>query len=139
MRSHLVSPFPPPPVCSPLASPLFATDALVPFPLAVFRAENSNTHRHLTEFMGLDLEMAFEEHYHEVVDLVDALLLHIFRALQTTYLKDVQTVRKQFPTEEFLIPDKTVRLEFKEAIAMLREAGAKLEDGSEIGDYDDLS
>lgn len=32
----------------------------------VFRAENSFTHRHMTEFMGLDIEMAFEEHYHEV-------------------------------------------------------------------------
>ena len=33
---------------------------------AVFRAEDSNTHRHLTEFVGLDLEMAFNFHYHEV-------------------------------------------------------------------------
>jgi hypothetical protein len=34
--------------------------------LLVFRAEDSNTHRHMTEFVGLDLEMAFNEHYHEV-------------------------------------------------------------------------
>lgn len=33
---------------------------------SVFRAEDSNTHRHMTEFMGLDLEMAFKHHYHEV-------------------------------------------------------------------------
>lgn len=33
---------------------------------AVFRAEDSNTHRHLTEFVGLDIEMAFKFHYHEV-------------------------------------------------------------------------
>lgn len=32
----------------------------------VFRAEDSNTHRHLCEFTGLDFEMAFMEHYHEV-------------------------------------------------------------------------
>lgn len=32
----------------------------------VFRAEKSFTHRHLCEFVGLDLEMAFKEHYHEV-------------------------------------------------------------------------
>lgn len=32
----------------------------------VFRAENSNTHRHLCEFTGLDMEMAFKEHYFEV-------------------------------------------------------------------------
>jgi aspartyl/asparaginyl-tRNA synthetase len=58
------------------------------FLLSVFRAEDSNTHRHLTEFVGLDLEMAFQEHYHEVgmaltgvspqVFLVFSLLLLIF-------------------------------------------------------------
>mgnify|MGYP002384866020 CR=1 FL=1 len=32
----------------------------------VFRAENSLTHRHLTEFVGFDLEMSFNEHFHEV-------------------------------------------------------------------------
>ncbi len=35
------------------------------FPI-VFRAENSNSHRHLCEFVGLDVEMAIFEHYHEV-------------------------------------------------------------------------
>ena len=32
----------------------------------VFRAEDSNTHRHLCEFVGMDIEMCFYEHYHEV-------------------------------------------------------------------------
>ena len=32
----------------------------------VFRAEDSNTPRHLTEFTGLDFEMEIKEHYHEV-------------------------------------------------------------------------
>ena len=32
----------------------------------VFRAEDSNTHRHLCEFVGMDVEMVFFEHYHEV-------------------------------------------------------------------------
>jgi aspartyl/asparaginyl-tRNA synthetase len=92
----------------------------------------------MTEFMGLDLEMAFESHYHEVVDLIDSLLLHIFRALQTTYAADVAVVRKQFPTEEFLIPDKTVRLEFKEGVRMLNEAGAKGDDGEKLSEFEDL-
>lgn len=104
----------------------------------VFRAENSNTHRHLTEFTGLDLEMAFESHYHEVLELLDGLLLHLFNELKTTYASEVQTVRAQFPTEEFLIPEKTVKLEFKDAIALLREAGVTNEDGTELGEYDDL-
>ncbi|KAH7175997.1 hypothetical protein EDB81DRAFT_896862 [Dactylonectria macrodidyma] len=34
----------------------------------VFRAENSNTHRHLTEYIGLDLKMAIDTDYHEWLD-----------------------------------------------------------------------
>ena len=48
----------------------------------VFRAEDSNTPRHMTEFIGLDLEMAIEEHYHEVMDLLDGMLKSIFSGLQ---------------------------------------------------------
>lgn len=32
----------------------------------VFRAESSDTHRHLCEFVGLDVEMALRDHYSEV-------------------------------------------------------------------------
>ena len=55
----------------------------------VFRAENSNTHRHLTEFTGLDLEMAFETHYHEVLDVIDETLKTIFKGLQQGYRDEV--------------------------------------------------
>ena len=47
----------------------------------VFRAENSFTHRHLCEFVGLDIEMAIKEHYHEVLDVLDKMFLHIFDGL----------------------------------------------------------
>lgn len=51
-------------------------------PLSVFRAEDSNTHRHLTEFVGLDLEMAFKYHYHEVLDVIGATFTEIFKGLR---------------------------------------------------------
>lgn len=35
----------------------------------VFRAENSNTPRHLCEFTGLDFEMTIFEHYYEALDV----------------------------------------------------------------------
>ena len=44
----------------------------------VFRAENSNTRRHLCEFVGLDMEMAIKEHYFEVLDVFSKLFIHIF-------------------------------------------------------------
>lgn len=100
----------------------------------VFRAENSNTYRHLTEFTGLDLEMEFEKDYHEVVDMIEELMLHIFNGLRTRYAKETELVRKVYNIKEFQLPEagKTPRLAFSEGVAMLREAGV------DIGDFDDL-
>lgn len=58
---------------------------LFKFCIPVFRAEDSNTHRHLTEFVGLDLEMAFKFHYHEVVDIIGQTLTEIFKNLRDMY------------------------------------------------------
>lgn len=101
----------------------------------VFRAENSNTHRHMTEFVGLDLEMTFEEHYHEVVDLLADLFVFIFSELKARYASEIATVRRQFPVEDFKLPEdgKMVKLHFKDGIAMLRAAG------KEVDDFEDLS
>lgn len=56
-------------------------DDVVPS-LPVFRAEDSNTHRHLTEFVGLDIEMAFNYHYHEVIDSITDTMVQIFKGLR---------------------------------------------------------
>ena len=101
----------------------------------IFRAENSNTARHLTEFTGLDLEMAFEEDYHEVVTLLEELMLYIFNGLKSRYKKETDLVRSIYHVEDFALPaaGAVPRLNFAEGIKMLRE------DGVEIGDFDDLS
>lgn len=51
------------------------------------RAENSFTHRHLCEFTGLDFEMAINEHYDEVMDVIDKLFVYIFNGLNAKYGK----------------------------------------------------
>ncbi|KAI9277241.1 hypothetical protein BDA99DRAFT_495229 [Phascolomyces articulosus] len=99
----------------------------------VFRAEDSNTHRHMTEFVGLDMEMAFKEHYHEVVDVLDEMFVYIFSNLQKRYRTEIEAVKKQYPHEDFEFLPKTLRLKYAEGIQMLRDAGV------ELGDYDDLS
>ena len=104
----------------------------------VFRAENSNTHRHLTEFVGLDLEMAIDEHYHEVLDVLDNMLLSIFKGLQNKFGSEIETIKKQFPSEDFLFLDKTFRLTFAEGMKMLKEAGATEANGEPIGEMDDM-
>uniref|UniRef100_A0A4W3HRR4 Aspartate--tRNA ligase, cytoplasmic n=1 Tax=Callorhinchus milii TaxID=7868 RepID=A0A4W3HRR4_CALMI len=99
----------------------------------VFRAEDSNTHRHLTEFVGLDIEMAFNYHYHEVVTQITDTLVQIFKGLRDRYQTEIQTVGKQFPSEPFKFLEPTLILEYPEGVAMLKEAGV------EMGDEEDLS
>ncbi|TFK77047.1 aspartyl-tRNA synthetase [Pluteus cervinus] len=101
----------------------------------VFRAEDSNTHRHLTEFIGLDLEMAIEEHYHEVLELLDNLFLSIFRGLRQRYSKEIAVIGKQFPAEEFKWregPEGTLKLRFSEAIDLLVNDGVAREELDDI-------
>ena len=101
----------------------------------VFRAEDSNTHRHLTEFIGLDLEMTVEEHYHEVMEMLDKLFLFIFKNLRENYKKEIETVRKQFPADEFKWregPEGTLKLTFAQAVDLL------VEDGVERSILDDI-
>lgn len=101
----------------------------------VFRAEDSNTHRHLTEFMGLDLEMTIEEHYHEVMELLDGLFLSIFRGLREKYSDETELVRMQFPADEFKWregPEGTLKLTFKEAVDILVADGVAREELDDI-------
>ncbi|KAL4712222.1 hypothetical protein ACJJTC_011083 [Scirpophaga incertulas] len=100
---------------------------------AVFRAEDSNTHRHLTEFVGLDLEMAFKHHYHEVVDTIGQTFTDMFRGLRDQYAAEIAAVGQQFQVEPFKFLDPPLKLEFPQAIQMLKEAGVTL------GEEDDLS
>ena len=89
----------------------------------VFRAEDSNTHRHLTEFMALDLEMTIEEHYHEVMELLDGLFKSMFKGLTETYKKEIEAVGRQFPAEEFKWKEETLKLTFAQAVDLLVEDG----------------
>ncbi|CAG9794421.1 unnamed protein product [Diatraea saccharalis] len=100
---------------------------------AVFRAEDSNTHRHLTEFVGLDLEMSFKHHYHEVLDTIGQTFTDMFRGLRDEFASEIASVGQQYRVEPFKFLDPPLRLEFPQAIQMLKEAGVT------VGEEDDLS
>mmetsp|Transcript_16395 Transcript_16395/g.31853 ORF Transcript_16395/g.31853 Transcript_16395/m.31853 type:complete len:617 (-) Transcript_16395:503-2353(-) len=117
----------------------------------VFRAENSNTARHLCEFHGLDVEMCFKEHYHEVLDMFSDMFFHIFDSLNEKNKVELETIRNYFPSDPVVYrPPKefegkiktagtksnTLVLSFAEGIALLREDGIGPD---EAPDLDDLS
>ncbi|GMI09658.1 hypothetical protein TrRE_jg11349 [Triparma retinervis] len=99
----------------------------------VFRAENSNTRRHLCEFNGMDLEMAINEHYYEVLEVFSDLFIGIFDGLNERCKDELERVREQHPFEDLKYLRPTLRLTYAEGCALLRGAGINQ------GDLDDLS
>eukprot|EP01083_Nonionella_stella_P070809 189669_1 len=87
----------------------------------VFRAENCNTHRHLCEFTGLDLEMEFKEHYHEVLSVIGNMFVYIFKNINKHYKAELEAVNAQYPFEPLPFDDKLLILTFKEAKQMTNE------------------
>jgi aspartyl/asparaginyl-tRNA synthetase len=94
---------------------------------SVFRAEDSNTHRHLTEFIGLDMEMAIFESYHEVLDVLDHLFVYMFQGLQNRFAKELSVISQQYPFEPLEYLPETLRITFAEGIKMLQDAGHDVE------------
>jgi len=99
----------------------------------VFRAENSNTRRHLCEFTGLDLEMAISEHYDEVLDVLGELFVNIFDGLKERCGQELERVREQHGFDDLQYLEKTLKIDYATGCQMLRDAGI------DQGDYDDLS
>mmetsp|Transcript_20506 Transcript_20506/g.31601 ORF Transcript_20506/g.31601 Transcript_20506/m.31601 type:complete len:608 (-) Transcript_20506:1979-3802(-) len=99
----------------------------------VFRAENSQTRRHLCEFTGFDLEMVIHEHYDEILELFSELFIHIFDGINDRCKDELERVREQHPFEDLKYCRPTLKLSYAEGCALLREAGV------EQDDYEDLS
>lgn len=62
----------------------------------------------------------------------------MFQGLQSNQKELIDIVRRQHPSEKLQIPDKTVRLTFKQAIKILNDAGYR-EDGEILSEYEDFS
>ena len=70
----------------------------------VFRAENSNTNRHATEFTGFDLEFAYIDNYEDVMNLEEDLLIAGLSAVKEKYgdrIKEVFDIDVVVPTKPF--------------------------------------
>lgn len=92
----------------------------------VFRAENSNTKRHLAEYTGLDIEMAIQKDYHEVIREVDRFLKEVFRTLQS--MPELEIVRQRWPSEDLVWLEETPIIPFTEGLQMLRDDGIDVEE-----------
>ncbi len=96
-----------------------------------FRAENSNTSRHLAEFWMIEPEMAFYE-LNDNMDLAERFLKRICRDVLDQCEEDMQFFNQRIDksvieTVNGIIQGEFVRLPYTEAIEILTESGEKFE------------
>jgi asparaginyl-tRNA synthetase len=96
-----------------------------------FRAENSNTARHLAEFWMVEPEMAFYD-LNDNMDLAEAFLKRIFRDALERCAEDMHFFAERIDptaitTLENIVNSQFVRLPYTEAIDVLQKSGATFE------------
>jgi asparaginyl-tRNA synthetase len=96
-----------------------------------FRAENSNTSRHLAEFWMVEPEMAFYE-LKDNMDLAEAFLKRLFRDVLERCSVDMQFFNERIDptaiaTLEGIVKSEFVRLSYTEAVSVLQKSGQTFE------------
>jgi asparaginyl-tRNA synthetase len=96
-----------------------------------FRAENSNTTRHLAEFWMVEPEIAFAD-LNALADLSEDFLKYVFKAVLNECRDDMAFFADQIEPQaisrlEAIINSSFVRIDYSEAIEILRTSGQKFE------------
>ena len=96
-----------------------------------FRAENSNTPRHLAEFWMIEPEMAFYD-IHDNMDLAEEMLKYLTNYALEHCADDLQFLNDMFDKEllarlHFVLSHEFKRLTYTEAVRILKESDANFE------------
>lgn len=96
-----------------------------------FRAENSNTPRHLSEFWMIEPEMAFYE-IEDNMDLAEEFIKYCINYALEHCADDIAFLNEHFDKElidrlHFVVKNDFVRLPYTEGIKILEESGRKFE------------
>ena len=96
-----------------------------------FRAENSNTPRHLAEFWMIEPEVAFFE-LEDNMELAEDFLKYLIQYALDNCQDDLQFLAKMYDSElidrlKFVVDNDFVRLEYTEGIDILMKSGVKFE------------
>ncbi|WP_295992736.1 asparagine--tRNA ligase [uncultured Alistipes sp.] len=103
-----------------------------------FRAENSNTVRHASEFWMIEPEAAFYE-LEDNMELAEAFLKYLIRYALEHCREDLEFMNKMWDKElldrlRFVVENDFVRLDYTEGIEILKASGRKFEFPCEWGD-----
>jgi asparaginyl-tRNA synthetase len=96
-----------------------------------FRAENSNTPRHLAEFWMIEPEVAFND-IHDNMDLAEDFLKYLIKYALEHCKDDLAFLNNMIDKEllerlKFVVNNEFIRLSYTEAIEILMKSGVKFE------------
>lgn len=96
-----------------------------------FRAENSNTPRHLAEFWMIEPEVAFYD-ITDNMDLAEDFLKYLIRYALENCMDDIEFLNEMYDKElverlKFVVNNDFVRLTYTEGVKILEESGHKFE------------
>lgn len=96
-----------------------------------FRAENSNTPRHLAEFWMIEPEVAFND-IHDNMDLAEDFVKYLINYTLEHCSDDLEFLNKMFDNElintlKFVVDNEFIRITYTDAIDILKEAKQKFE------------
>ena len=69
------------------------------------------------------MEMEFKNHYFEVLDLVGEMFVYLCKNIEKRFAKELSVINEQYPFEPFVCADPVVKINFREGVKMLAEAG----------------
>lgn len=96
-----------------------------------FRAEKSKTRRHLTEFWMVEAETAFMSH-EESLDFQESFVKSILKTTMERTKKELQILERDPEPLLKLIESPFIRLEYGDAIELLRSKGEEIQFGEDI-------
>ncbi len=94
---------------------------------AFFRAEESHTRRHLSEFISIDVEEAFATS-EDVMELLEQAALHVCQAVEKRCKIELETLKHKLPSPE--LPTK--RITYTEILNELEKEGIDISWGEDI-------
>lgn len=94
-----------------------------------FRAEESNTRRHLSESDAIDIEMSFIENEEDVIYILENLVSHILNCVNKNKKNELSLlgIEVNIPSTPFR------RVNYDQAITLLQEGGFNVRYGEDLG------
>jgi aspartyl-tRNA synthetase len=94
-----------------------------------YRAEASDTIRHIAEFISLDVEMAFIESSEDVMAVAEGIVVSSLEFVRDRAKDELQKLEVKIEQPMTPFP----RVKYKEAVEIVKAAGLRIEHGDDLG------